>query len=61
MGLTFTLIANKLIFITSLGSGIMNISKNHYDESQITANNGMIISEFFSLAKSYHFLKEIEL
>lgn len=30
-----------------LGSGIMSIyPKNHYDESQITASNGMIISKY---------------
>jgi len=41
-----------------LGSGILNIyPKNHFTESELTAENGMIISEFtpFSSPKSYHF------
>lgn len=55
-------LANKLNITNYavLGSGIMNIyPKNHNKESQKTASNGMIISEFtpFTKPKSYHFPK----
>ena len=55
-------LANKfnIVNYAVLGSGIMNIyPKNHYHEGQITASNGMIISEYtpFTGPKSYHFPK----
>ena len=42
-------LANKfnIVNYAVLGSGIMNVyPKNHYDESQITPSNNMIISEY---------------